>query len=138
MRELLSPEVLSPVVVRAVSAEFPEDGRGTFGLELEVQGLGRPVELTGLSWEILLGERWFAAGIRPLQQPLPLDGSVELRLELPVAFDLRVAPGPASLDVGVRGHVEGRLGQEERRWPFEGWMRVRSEGAPRFGPAGRE
>ncbi|HLL52009.1 MAG TPA: hypothetical protein VK447_00600 [Myxococcaceae bacterium] len=138
LRELLSPEVISPVEVREVTAEFPSDGRGTFGLELDVKGLGRPGELTGLSWEILLGERWFAAGTRPLSQSLPLDGVTRLSLELPVAFDHRVVPGPVTLDVGVRGYVEGRLGQDERRWRFQARLDVKSAGAPRLGPGGRE
>lgn len=136
--EVLSPEVSTPVSVRSVSARFPQDGRGAFGLELEVAGVPRAGELTGLTWEVWLRGRWFAAGVRPLAQPLNADGVTRVALELPVAFDERVAPGPAILDVGVRGYLEARLGNEERRWPFKRRLEVASDGAPRLDAGGRE
>lgn len=136
--ELLSPEVRTPVTVQGVSAEFPADGRGRFALSLSVAPVGRPVALSGVDWEIWIGERWFAAGVKPLSREVARDETAQLVMDLPVAFDQRVAPGPVQLPLRVRGRLHAQLGSEERRWPFEGRFTVTADGAPRLEPGGRE
>jgi len=136
--EFLSPEVRTPVEVRGASAEFPSDGRGLFSLQLQVSNVGQPAAVTGVEWEIWIGARWFALGTAPLSRLLSRDETAQLSMELPVAFDQRVVPGPSRLQLRVRGRLLAKLGGEERRWPFEARLTVLSDGAPRLEPSGRE
>jgi hypothetical protein len=130
---------LELVRVREVAASFSPDGRASFRVRLDVDNPEQAAgSLNALDWEVWIQGRWFAAGTESLAEPLPRGGR-ELKVELPVVFRrLSVKPGLSSLEVGVRGRLEGSVDGNTVRLPFQRTLNVDSDGAPIFGETGAE
>ena len=122
------------VVVNALSASFPADDRADFSLQLQIQNReGFPGTITGVSWEIWLQGRRFAAGTRMLAESLPTRGSAQLSLTLPLAYRHTAAAAvPIPLEVGLRGGVSVTFAGNEQRLPFRATVRLVARGAPLF------
>jgi hypothetical protein len=133
---VLPAKEVPPVQVRSVGASFSSENHAELKLSLLVPNPTLVVgEAVQVSWELWLQGRWFAAGTRALHEPLPATQTRELSLSFPMAFrTLTVTREPTPLQVGVRGSIDARFGNEHRELSFEDGRRVVTDGAPVFAP----
>lgn len=121
------------VRIESLQASFTPGDYGEFEVGVSVASPGLQAgAVTSLSWELWLGNRWFAAGTQQLAEPLPDKGRHAFRVKLPIVFR-RGAPAsdePASLDVGIRGGVLVQSGGGMQRLPFAHRERLSIRYAP--------
>jgi hypothetical protein len=125
---------VDPVAVRAVSARFLPQGEADFECVFDVDNPEHAAgSISGAEWEIWIQGRWFAAGTLLMAEPLPAAGR-ELKVDLRVLFRrIAVKPGPASLELGLRGGLNGSVDGNSVRLTFQRTLTVASQGAPVFG-----
>jgi hypothetical protein len=125
---------VDPVAVRGVTARFLPQGEADFECDFEVTNPEHAAgSLNGAEWEIWVQGRWFAAGTLQLAEPLPAAGR-ELKVDLRVLFRrIAVKPGPSSLELGLRGGLNGSVDGNSVRLTFQRTLTVASQGAPVFG-----
>ena len=115
---------------------FEPGERGEVQLDLVATNRALPAAAyTEISWELWLGNRWFAAGTQAMTEPAPKDAAHPFTVRAPLVFR-RLQPArdePVSVDVGVRGAVTLRAPGGSVRLPFELSRRMSVENLPQFG-----
>jgi hypothetical protein len=130
-----------PVDVLAVASRFSSETQGELQIRLALPNReAEPITARLVTWEAWLSGRLFAVGLQRLSEVVAPGEERVLYLSAPLAFrKVGLAPGPAWLDIGVRGVVVVALGTEEYPLPFARRMEVLSDGAPVFpAPGGPE
>ena len=124
---------VNPVAVRGVTARFLPQGEADFECDFDVANPQHAAgSINGAEWEIWVQGRWFAAGTLQLAEPLPAAGR-ELKMDLRVLFRrIAVKPGPSSLELGLRGGLNGSVDGNSVRLTFQRTLTVASQGAPVF------
>jgi hypothetical protein len=125
-----------PVEVLAIGASFPTDSSGHLDVRLNLPNRsGFPITATGVTWEAWVEGHHFASGMQVFTVEVAPRDDQMLYLSLPLAFpQLPRREGPVRLQIGLRGKVTARVGDdtEERGFPFSRRMEVLSENAPIF------
>lgn len=119
-----------------VRLRFTAGERGDLELDLTATNPGLPgAAYTEVSWELWLGNRWFAAGTQVLAEPAPQNLPHPLVVRAPLVFRRSQSPREEAVpvDVSVRGAVTLRAPAGTLRLPFEGSRRMRVANLPQSG-----
>lgn len=127
----------SPVEVLAVGTRFPTDTSGHLDVRLNVDNNASDVAMTvtGVEWEAWVEGHHFASGAETFTIRVDPRGEQVLYLTFPLAFEQApLRQGPVRLQIGLRGRITARLGEDsdERGFPFSRRLEVLSENAPTF------